>query len=70
MFMSMGRKKAKSGVEKGQMLTYKKKGLSSREIARRIERSPFVVNNFLKLGILTALRSSLDVHVNLHLGKR
>ena len=39
-----------SGVEKGQILAYKKEGLSSREIARKIDRSPFVVNNFLKLG--------------------
>jgi hypothetical protein len=48
--MSMGRKQALSGVEKGQILAYKQEGLSSREIARKIDRSPFVVNNFLKLG--------------------
>jgi Transposase and inactivated derivatives len=46
----MGGKQALSGVEIGQILAYKKEGLSSREIARRIDRSPFVVNNFLKLG--------------------
>ena len=49
-FMSMGRKLALSGVEKGQILAYKKEGLSSREIARKIDSSPFVVNSFLKLG--------------------
>ena len=48
-FMSMGCKQALSGVEKGQILAYKKESLSFREIARRIDRSPFVVNNFLKL---------------------
>jgi hypothetical protein len=37
-------------MEKGQIFAYKKEGLSSREIARRIDRSPFVVNNSLKLG--------------------
>ena len=47
-FMSMGRKQALSGVEKGKILAYKKEALSSREIARGIDR--FVVNNFLKLG--------------------
>ena len=45
----MGRKEALSDVEKGQLLAYKKEGLSSREVARRIDTSPFVVNNFLKL---------------------
>ena len=45
----MGRKLALSGMEKGQILAYKKEGLSSREITRRIDRSPFVVNNYLKL---------------------
>ena len=68
--MSMGRKQALPGVEKGQIFAYKKEGLSSREIARSIDRSPFVVNNFRNYGILTALRNPLDVHVNLHLGKR
>ena len=48
--MSTGRKQALSGVQKGQILAYKKEDLSSREIARRIDRPPFVVNNFLKLG--------------------
>jgi hypothetical protein len=46
-FMSMGRKQALSGVEKGKIIAYQKEDLSFREIARR---SPFVVNNFLKLG--------------------
>lgn len=46
----MGRKPPLSDVEKGKVLEYKDQGLSSREIARRIERSPWVVNNFLKHG--------------------
>jgi hypothetical protein len=46
--MRMGRKQALSGVEKGQILAYKKEGLSSREIARRIDRSPFVVKIFFE----------------------
>ena len=46
-FMSMGRKQALSGVEKGQILAYKKEGLLSRKIPRRINRSRFVLNNFL-----------------------
>lgn len=46
----MGRKPPLSDVEKGKVLAYKDQGLSSREIARRIERSPWVVNNFLKHG--------------------
>jgi Transposase and inactivated derivatives, IS30 family len=49
-FITMGCKQALSGMEKGQILAYKKEGLSSREIARRIDKSPIVVNNFLKLG--------------------
>ncbi|PSN32070.1 hypothetical protein C0J52_16221 [Blattella germanica] len=47
---NMGRKPPLSDVEKGKVLAYKDQGLSSREIARRIERSPWVVNNFLKHG--------------------
>ena len=35
---------------------YKKEGLSSSEIARRIDRSPFVVNNCLKLGNTYAIK--------------
>ena len=46
----MGRKPALSEAEKGQVLAYKDEGLSSREIARRIDRSPWVVNNFLRNG--------------------
>ena len=45
-FMSMGRKQALSGVEKEQILAYKKEGLLSREIARRIDRSPFFCEQF------------------------
>ncbi|PSN33349.1 hypothetical protein C0J52_27931 [Blattella germanica] len=47
---NMGRKPPLSDVEKGKVLAYKDQGFSSREIARRIERSPWVVNNFLKHG--------------------
>jgi hypothetical protein len=43
-------RQALSGVEKGQVLAYKKEGSLSREITRRIDRSPFIVNNILKLG--------------------
>ena len=48
---AMGRKPALSDVEKGQILAYKDDGLSWREISRRINRSPLVVNNVLKLGL-------------------
>ena len=47
----MGRKPALSDVEKGQILAYKDDGLSSREISRRINRSPSVVSHFFKLGL-------------------
>ena len=47
----MGRKPALSEVEKGQILTYKDNRLSSREISRKINRSPSIVNNFFKLGL-------------------
>ena len=44
-----GSKSSTSDVEKGQILAYRDDGLSSREISRRINRSPSVVNNFFKL---------------------
>lgn len=46
----MGRKKPLSDFEKGQIAAFNKAGLSSRNIARQIGRSPHVVNNFLHLG--------------------
>ena len=49
LFVSMGRKHALSGVKKGQIFADKKGDISSRKIARRNDRSPFVVNIFLKL---------------------
>ena len=45
----MGRKSAMPDVKKGQILAYKDDGLSTREITRRINRSPSVVNNCLNL---------------------
>ena len=45
-------------MEKGQILAYKKEGLSSREIIRRIDRSPFDVNNFLNLGNIYGTKKS------------
>ncbi|PSN31754.1 hypothetical protein C0J52_26639, partial [Blattella germanica] len=46
---SMGRKAGLSSFEQGQVKTYKDEGYSSREIARRLSRSPCVISNFLKL---------------------
>ncbi|PSN43017.1 Transposable element Tc3 transposase [Blattella germanica] len=46
----MGRKAGLSSFEQAQVKTYKEEGYSSRDIARRLSRSPCVINNFLKLG--------------------
>ncbi|PSN44695.1 hypothetical protein C0J52_11820 [Blattella germanica] len=46
----MGRKAGLYSFEQGQVKTYKEEGYSSREIARRLSRSPCMINNFLKLG--------------------
>ena len=46
----MERKPAWSDVEKGKLLAYQNEGLSSREIARRIDLFLLVMNNFLKHG--------------------
>jgi hypothetical protein len=54
----MVHKLALLGVKKGQILAYKKEGLSSTEIARRNDRSSFVVNNFLKLGNTYGIKMS------------
>ncbi|PSN51592.1 hypothetical protein C0J52_20804 [Blattella germanica] len=48
--VSMDRKAGLSSFEQGQVKTYKEEGYSSRGIARRLSRSPCVINNFLKLG--------------------
>ena len=57
----MGRTPALSDVEKGQITAYKDDGISSREISRRIHRSPSVVNNFLKLGLEYGTKKSSGI---------
>jgi len=54
----MGKKKTLNDFEKGQITAFKDAGLSHREIASRLTRSPKVINNFIKLGINYGARKS------------
>ena len=47
----MGRGKRLTNEELAVIKAYKDKGLSNREIAKKIKRSPKVVNNYFKIGV-------------------
>ena len=47
----MGRGKRLTNEELAVIKAYKDTGLSNREIAKKIKRSPKVVNNYFKIGV-------------------
>jgi len=54
----MGRKSALTEFEKGNISAFKASGMSNREIAKVLNRSPKVINNFITLGSQYGLKRS------------